>query len=1107
MPRRTARLLAGAWLVAGLGAVPLAAQDIPVDPVITLGGLTTDVSGTPTAYVFFEAWPSKIKTIGSKEVSLWMKAGSSDSANPYARIAVLRPQTSPQVIETLVNRAVHALGEEPGLAGRTIDALFQDLLPTADLSLGQKVSALVRAAMEDEEAADLLLVAVSTLPSLNMAFGNAFAVPLPAGGVATFELRMADFPGMEARSVVGRVTLDHANPTLLPPPTTLAIAPPFTQEPGYDDLNIRFRWDTPPDLLRLGLLMRGFNLYRVPRSVAESFGWDAVPPLPEELAAAMFDPNLGIGRVNRGPLYPAEVLSPAEVVAPEPEPYFARDHESQMPGYPDSHTPVENGLQFYYFVSPRDALGRDHAFSHGVLGTFCTRMPPPTPDGLVVENYYHFDGATPKQVLKLTWDANPPGEYSGTSGYLVYRWENSADVYSLGANPLANLIAGPIPHVPGQTTYTYLDDGPGSPSVPADLDQTYWYTLRAVDDSSFVENGEVFCPFPPFTGNLSGHSPPVFGVLRDREGPEKPGGAVRILCGEPEMSRGGNIEVIRDDDGPERGTVAFEMLTHRLHADPNIAWVEFEFYRNPEETILLLATGPYHFLGNEDKLLLEFFIARELLDPLVFVRARAGTQTGEVSEWYHTSTQVALSGAERYRFQFIAQMRYTRHPLDPTGRGRPCRTHYPPPPGSTPPNGPGIWIDVTPTTGTAQYKIYYTIDDGPMLLLKEGPMPIPPVLMNPLPAAAARVCFYARVFDVHGNPSALAFFGCVDAPGSQPIPKPMLAPILGGGSAQNPVALIQWFCPPHGISHFEVTIANTTGSHPSPGFSTELYSPVGPIPIIVLHSPILNSNVNTTVFETEKVGPLFGNGATFTIETPIDPPNANWLVRVRAVAKSGLKGPFSNEERFTWSPPPDPEDPDVPWPARPLPSVTPAAMVFNGMVQAVWNSNHQRVGVRVGRYPGRATSYTVGREPVPGIATNVDPFEYIFKGLIGGVERRLFPMVLYRIQVPDEAMPPGKPFAFFETVPGDVVQVSPMMDQIASAFETGAAPAGHIVYDPFMFLVPSTGAVGSFVDMYVIDSLPVLTGARYRYLIALYDETTRELVTIIPTNEVDIPLN
>lgn len=120
---------------------------------------------------------------------------------------------------------------------------------------------------------------------------------------------------------------------------------------------------------------------------------------------------------------------------------------------------------------------------------------------------------------------------------------------------------------------------------------------------------------------------------------------------------------------------------------------------------------------------------------------------------------------------------------------------------------------------------------------------------------------------------------------------------------------------------------------------------------------------------------------------------------------------------------------------------------------------------------------------------SAEPSEPI-KGLI-------LPVVMYRVQVPNTNYP---------SVPGDIVQVTPLMEKIAQFDDTGA----NVVTDPFISILPSSVTllprtmIGSDQDILLLDRQPVIAGARYKYLVVRLGPN-KEIERVIVTNEVNVP--
>jgi hypothetical protein len=108
----------------------------------------------------------------------------------------------------------------------------------------------------------------------------------------------------------------------------------------------------------------------------------------------------------------------------------------------------------------------------------------------------------------------------------------------------------------------------------------------------------------------------------------------------------------------------------------------------------------------------------------------------------------------------------------------------------------------------------------------------------------------------------------------------------------------------------------------------------------------------------------------------------------------------------------------------------------------------------------------------------------------------IFPCAMYRFQVPNVNFP---------QVSGDVIQVSPLMENIA--YQWSGIPAqgtNTFIQDPFLAVSATIGG-GNSVYLWLRDTQPQISGARYKYILVRYDPTTHEIDQLIPSNEVDVP--
>ena len=112
------------------------------------------------------------------------------------------------------------------------------------------------------------------------------------------------------------------------------------------------------------------------------------------------------------------------------------------------------------------------------------------------------------------------------------------------------------------------------------------------------------------------------------------------------------------------------------------------------------------------------------------------------------------------------------------------------------------------------------------------------------------------------------------------------------------------------------------------------------------------------------------------------------------------------------------------------------------------------------------------------------------------VSGSLFPVAMYRYQVTNENFP---------EVSGDIIQVTPLMENIAYELRNMAGGITNTyVQDPFIVVTASNAGGASPLYFWLLDTQPQISGARYRYLLVRF-KSNREIDQIIPSNEVDVP--
>jgi hypothetical protein len=101
------------------------------------------------------------------------------------------------------------------------------------------------------------------------------------------------------------------------------------------------------------------------------------------------------------------------------------------------------------------------------------------------------------------------------------------------------------------------------------------------------------------------------------------------------------------------------------------------------------------------------------------------------------------------------------------------------------------------------------------------------------------------------------------------------------------------------------------------------------------------------------------------------------------------------------------------------------------------------------------------------------------------------PAVLYRQQVAN---------FFYPTVSGDVVQVSPLIENI---FFSGTGPNYTYLNDPFFMLSLAGSGQNLYFDIVLKDTQPVVVGARYRYSFVRFKDN-HEIAEVLPLGEVEV---
>ena len=1068
-------------LLAGLAAFsPLVhAQDQGLgDMMFTAGTVTSDGGGQEWAWLQWMATDSAL--LQNRPMNIHWKAGDETSGNAFSLKGSARQIADPRSIALLLARG-ETLGENLVNLEGAVDSLYAGAEPIGSLTLSEKLAALINGSQDDPELYNNLVFMGRAHPAISMAIGQGFACKIPSSGYSTFEIRDAS-----TAEVIGRVILAAGSPEVLPAPGPIARVPELSP---MGNLNIRLRWDIPNDLRRVSLLQFGYNLYRVTKySATKWWGTGGAPPSTAELVEYV-DRYTSAKKVNRMP-----ILVDAALASPTTW-YAVDDNDGQSPG----GTPFVDGVEYYYYVTALDLLGRDGDLSAPFLTFPCDRFAPSVPHGMTPRAISEYVGGVRDQYVEVSWDHDADDE--DTARYYVYRHTSLSNMQENATFAVSNRISGALIPAPSATRMTYEDHSLSTNNYG----QTYWYTVRAEDNARCANN-------------LSGNSAPAYGLLRDWQGPPPATGVVVTIQTEVLST------YVLDDYAP--GLVEplnVELKCLRNTAGEVVEWVEFAWYQGgyrgggsePEAA----SAGRFYFADGSS-----FHSKAYAFDPIleyITVFCRVGSASGKVSAWAHNSLTIPSPKFPSKGALFEGKSVLIPGPVTPENPG----PHYW---GRLGDPLEFVKIEISATPGAESVRVYRRIDNGRRTLIHQGEMDevFGAVVEDYFGGAVngSTICYYYQLFDEHGNAGPMVKIKCFKARARATLPVPILNPIEPTGMATHaPGMKMKWFCTIPGVERFEVALGITDGSFP-PTFGTSDYVLQDGAPNIM--DAVIEGVTNTFNFgfyRTGRIGTVFGDAGSpkFELDGAIAL-NRDYVVMVRAVDTVGKPGGWSNAEKFQWNTVPT-AGPQVPWPARKLPNMQ--GDLFHNELEAyflidptAWNPipPNAAVGIKIGEIPptiddgsGGSTSVSFERfidQSGSGdeknmliayrfnIKYDLENFLYENEGTDrdpAQPDESVFPCVLYRYQLTND---------LYQTVSGDVAQVSPLMEELAVGTNGGVTT----LYDAFIYITRPLDSSEPW-GIFLLDTQPVVRGATYQYLLMRFDEDTHELDRTIPAGTVTIP--
>lgn len=1140
------------------------------DPLIYTVGKVFQTDNGRKAYILWQ--PGNSKSTFGKQFAIYRKVGKSTSPGQYELMGRTKLQTSQSSIKALLKLGLSIDIDAESVASR-INTLYAETLsqdpsdyepsPSEPGNVeAKRLAYLLSAASQNDQTLQRIAFLGRTHPGIYMAMGHGYVISAQNEGVFTYEVRETDAIGTNIR-VIGRVTLDPNQPSELPRPSrpyqVLYKSDTDNIPSPRDHLVAKFRWGTPEPLRRMFPQTFGFNLYRVSESKAIEMGWHRSNVFPDvgtmiqlvEESASSRDPEVKL--VNRLPVFAGKLMSELEAADLDYDKEIFFTHDDNDP----PTNPFQDGETFYYFVSARDIAGHPGLISSGTKVVICDRIPPKAP---VIESVTNvFESSSINSLKKLQGNQHfrvriRQSDQQGSEAikkYYIYRWEDGTQHVREGGNWENNIVAE-ISDFDRDSDFIDWNDNDSDESpmiIPGDdskSGQSWWYTVRSEDSSSCIP------------GNISPHSRPVYGVLRDRVGPGRSGGLLSRCIVHPTVRCGEITSDRLEKQGLKSDFHGFVLCLERR--DKMLRSFEYELEYNGQ--VIISDSQDFSFSDTINKAI---SFSDKIPVNEVIVKVRSKTSTGILSEWVTCfEPKIILIKGEVPVMKIIGEIKMSYTPVKRQNLG------------SIPPSHDVIGIggiitgprlDFTIPQGSKEYRIFRRVgDNGNFQMLDRGSADGPEFpedlldiqFIDPAPPteSGVEVCYFVQVFDRNGNSGPRVKIGCVLIR-SNDLATPMLydPEYLVQNENMGQIRL-KWFCDPVGVKRFEIWAASMTSPDPSIE-SVNISPPLGLVQGSLIKPTPPASDLSFNGYQTKSVeSGAVGQGGEFSIKLKV-PTNQSLFFSVRAVGdgpyiadvspgnEARTSGPFSNLVNANWRPNLNADqDPDIiPWPALSVPGVSSVDAVVANYKPGegpLYAFPYQKVG---GIESGSAWILMGAMESIRDeknglnirIPFNQDPLSILFsfrKQNIHPVSpenlESIVPFVVYRHQLPTTENP--------NIVP-NLVQVSPLIDRISykdhDRFREIKDPFFEFIdylsaNEKSQFKVPIGGTfsrdliksktqlghieLGQIPDylrpfntlVYWVDKMPVVSGARYQYLIVHFTDLG-EIDRIIPTNFVDQP--
>lgn len=709
----------------------------------------------------------------------------------------------------------------------------------------------------------------------------------------------------------------------------------------------------------------------------------------------------------------------------------------------------------------------------------------------------------PSPYFNLTWKPVAGDAEDVIIGYEVYRWLSIQQFTEHANFPLSFRAGQPIVVSGGETEFGFDDNDPADPNrpqAPGDFGATYYYTVRAL-----TNNGCGGVSYSP-------HSAPTFIVLRNFKGPDNPTGNL--------VTTRETVTVIPFGVAPGFSNPAQE----------GVLRIEAGTYLQPggepfSETEFLLGTTAGGPLASILKSLVraENSFTQDVVElpasavagmNAIFCRVRTKLGTVAISPPEPLPADFVEGVTRTLVANFQAEQLLSELPKTP-GEDTPHVTRLPD--GSFAP----VKVEFTLTPGTEEYRVYRSIDDREETLIAQGLASASQAATfiaedQATPVNGGQICYSVQLFDKDQNPSGLAFIDCVRSGARSPVPVPELKAVSTAGTSAAPQLKLDWFSPTADMDRFLV-YAGIEGGSPPTNLGGELRDwGTGLVKVAVTGRGGDSQMVEFRPFATARLAVGFGTGdGDFSLSVPVGENQtyhffvvgiaANREVSEASKTRSGSFDPAQTE--------PLPPGATLPWPARGRPPARTQAYHPSVAAERIVQGGFDGFGIRIGEFKelirdDNGQPWDQSELPVlPGFNSQPDPTAWFYpdpetkeklaNGLFGdGGSEAPMHYMLHRRQIPNPLYP---------GVEGNLIQVSPLVRGMVVQEQTFPAFNDPVFSEDDPFFALKADAATQTTGIYLLDTTPMSSGARYQYYLTIFDPKTGEIRAVYSLNAVDVP--